>query len=95
MSSSHNSSRRPPGSRLNSSGAHTPTVLTGEDLLMGDGPVTVDEAEYLHEFVHPHHHEAEETVVDDEDSVDEEQERRKSFPWWRRPSPWWYVWVHA
>ncbi|KAJ8079128.1 hypothetical protein PM082_013416 [Marasmius tenuissimus] len=92
MAGSQNPLRRPPGSRLNSSRVHTPTILTGEELLVGDGPVTVDEAEYLHEFIHPHHHESEETMVEEEeDPVDEEQERRRLLPWWRRPSPWWLI----
>ncbi|KAL0570808.1 hypothetical protein V5O48_011144 [Marasmius crinis-equi] len=82
--------RGPNFSRSNSTRAHTPTVPTGEDVVMGDGAFSADDVEYLHEFVH-HHHETEETLVDEQELVDEEEERRKTLPWWRRPSPWWLM----
>ncbi|KAG7092716.1 hypothetical protein E1B28_009046 [Marasmius oreades] len=81
----------PLSTRPNLSRSLTPTIMTGEDLVMADGPISADNVEYLHEFVHPHHHEAERTLADEQELVDEEEERRNFLPWWRRPSPWWLI----
>ena len=73
-----------------------------ESLFLPDGPVTEEGVELLEEFVHPHHHESEETEVIgvDEDLLDqaariEQIEKRNKSPWWKKPSVWWFVFVHA
>ncbi|KAF9265618.1 MFS general substrate transporter [Marasmius fiardii PR-910] len=81
-----------PPSRPNLSRSPTPTILATGDFGIPDGPLSTDEVEFLHEFVHPHQHEAEATLVDEQESIDdEEEEERKLLPWWRRPSPWWLI----
>ncbi|KAI3600040.1 hypothetical protein WG66_011111 [Moniliophthora roreri] len=76
--------------------SRTPTVTRAEDILLGEGTVTEDTVEYLHEFVHPHHHhQVESTLVEEEqptihDDLEAANERA-SLPWWKRPSPWWII----
>ncbi|KAL4246070.1 hypothetical protein ABKN59_003276 [Abortiporus biennis] len=86
-----------PGSRprtsRNSSRSSIPYLPQGpEDLALPEGAVREETAELLHEFVHPHHHEAEETLVGTPD-IEQHRlfEQRKEIPWWRRPSPWWFL----
>jgi hypothetical protein len=66
--------------------------MAPSEALISDGIVGEEAAEYLEEFAgtHNHHHDvsgAAEEAAEEED----EMARRKALPWWRRPSPWWYV----
>jgi hypothetical protein len=55
------------------------------ELIPPDGPVGGEAAELLDESVH-RHHDSEDTTDDDSDTV-----TCGPLPWWKRPSPWWYV----
>lgn len=58
--------------------------------MLGEGSITEQSTELLHDFVHPHsHHAQEETLIDEEDEVEVELKARSSLPWWKRPSPVW------
>ncbi|EPQ58298.1 MFS general substrate transporter [Gloeophyllum trabeum ATCC 11539] len=101
------SSRRPTPSRLrpgigsrNASRVSATYLPDGPaDLILPDGPVGEHTAELLHEFIHPHRHEGEDTLVEDDDAGDDDEEReidaeweaRKALPWWRTPSPYWFL----
>lgn len=70
--------------------SRTTTSLGNE--LLPDGPVSEETVQLIHELVHPHH-DREETLVNSEDDDEEtiELARRKSLPWYKRPSPLWFV----
>ncbi|KAF9061927.1 major facilitator superfamily domain-containing protein [Rhodocollybia butyracea] len=83
--SRHPSALRPDLSRSATS------PISGDGVLLPDGPVGTETAQLLHGLVHPHH-ESEETLVNDEDDEETvEILRRKQMPWWKRPSPVWML----
>lgn len=61
-----------------------------ESLILPDGPVGEDDAELLDELVH-RRSDTQDTLVAGEE--DDEHAQRRKLPWWKRPSPWWYVCV--
>ncbi len=67
------------------------SLLRDPQGLVSEGAISERDAELLHEFVHPHHHETEETLIGDDTDLDEELKARALLPWWKRPSPIWYV----
>ncbi|CDO72941.1 hypothetical protein BN946_scf185002.g126 [Trametes cinnabarina] len=96
------STSRPRGSR-NTTASSIPLLLQGpEDLIVPGGSIGEETAELLHEFVHPHH-DSEQTLAEDGDAaesdLDEQEEQeyvidhawREKLPWWKRPSPWWFL----
>ncbi|GBE82104.1 hypothetical protein SCP_0404840 [Sparassis crispa] len=91
-----------PGSRLRTSRNPSLSSLSyipfgPEELINPDAPVSEEVAELLQEFVHPHRHESEQTLVQeaaDEVCADDEIDTAKQpldLPWWKRPSPWWFL----
>ncbi|KDQ61041.1 hypothetical protein JAAARDRAFT_32037 [Jaapia argillacea MUCL 33604] len=100
-SRSRSASRRPVGTR-HASAQSIPYLPDGPaDLLLPEGQVGEEAAELLHEFIHPHHHPVEETLPEDGpppgddgplgSSDQAELEVRKNLPWWKRPSPYWFI----
>ena len=83
------SSQIPARARLSSSGPH---VSQSEYLILPDAPSSIDNAadELLHELLHHHH---EDTLVDVDDE-DIEVAITRRLPWWKRPSPWWWVIIY-
>lgn len=57
-----------------------------------DGAIGERAAELLEEFAgtHQHYHDGEDGGASDESEVSK-IEGWKKLPWWKRPSPWWYV----
>ncbi|KAI0957937.1 hypothetical protein AcW1_006164 [Taiwanofungus camphoratus] len=77
-----------------------------EALINPDGPIDDEVVELLNEFVHPHRHDLDQTLVEEEPEVDVEAvgapadedeqggptlESRQTLPWWKRPSPLWFL----
>ena len=87
-------SRSRPRNSHNSSLASIPYLPQVEDLILTDGAVGGEAADLLQDFVHPGHN-PEETLTDEEedtsDDTDGERTARANLPWWKRPSPLWYV----
>ncbi len=84
---------RPPAS--NATASSRSYLDDPESLILPDGPVSGEATELLAEFVHPHHHAPEETLVGSSDGEDDDEPDAKARrPWWKRPSPWWYVSRH-
>ncbi|RPD66384.1 MFS general substrate transporter [Lentinus tigrinus ALCF2SS1-6] len=96
-------SRSRPGSRPRTSRHSTATSIgqyshDPEDFINpGAATISEEDTELLQELVHPHHHHlAEETLIEDVDEAAEEEEEfdeewRSKLPWWKRPSPWWFL----
>ncbi|KAI9057904.1 MFS general substrate transporter [Trametes sanguinea] len=88
---------RPRGSR-NTTASSVQLLPQGpDDLMVPGGSIGEETAELLHEFVHPHH-DSEETLAEEGGSSDEEEQEyvidhawREKLPWWKRPSPWWFL----
>ncbi|KAI0054031.1 MFS general substrate transporter [Auriscalpium vulgare] len=91
-------------SRVRAARSQSPPLLPAglESLVFQDGGLDEETAEYIHEFVHPHHHDPDETFIEvdhdptpdeeaDERSIEDERAARSKLPWWKRPSPWWYI----
>ena len=57
-----------------------------------DGPVDEETVELLNELVHPHH-EQDDTLIDDIQDDSEPDLERQQLPWWKRPSPLWFVFL--
>ncbi|OSD08608.1 MFS general substrate transporter [Trametes coccinea BRFM310] len=93
-------SSRPRGSRNTTASSIQLLPQGPDDLMVPGGSIGEETAELLHEFVHPHH-DSEETLAEDgepADGLDEEEEEyvidhawREKLPWWKRPSPWWFL----
>lgn len=65
-----------------------PYVPQPEGLTLPDVPIGAEAAvELLNELVHHH----EDILIDADDEDTEEAVARRRLPWWKRPSPWWYV----
>lgn len=66
-----------------------------ESLILPDGAIGAEAAELLEEFVHPPHHGPEATLVGSDtstgDEFDDDLRKKAKSPWWKKPSPWWYV----
>ena len=97
---SHSESASKSRSRSNASRRSFPYLATNpEDLLLPEGNVTEEQVGLLQEFIHPRRHTntTESTAVDGVESYienDEDEDSEHSFksrPWYRRPSPLWYV----
>ena len=93
-SESASNSRSRPTSRARTQGVH---ILDVETLMNPDALVSEDVVELLQEFVHPHH-ESETTLggPDPDQSSDggdggPDLEWHQDLPWWKKPSPRWYV----
>ncbi|KAK7693782.1 hypothetical protein QCA50_003354 [Cerrena zonata] len=63
------------------------TFANPEAAAVSEGPIDESTVEALHEFVHPHHA-TDDTLVEDDDPIAEERHR---LPWYRRPSPFWFI----
>jgi hypothetical protein len=69
------------------------------EFVVPSATVGEETADLLHDFVHPSHHQSEHTLVDDDTPADEQEDdvdmreraRMSAKPWWRRPTPWWWV----
>jgi len=55
-------------------------------------PVGEQTVNLLGEFVDPQHevHTTDDTLAE-EWSDEDERQKMSELPWWRRPTPWWYV----
>ncbi|KAI0072772.1 MFS general substrate transporter [Panus rudis PR-1116 ss-1] len=64
-----------------------------ESIALPEGAVDEEVAEALHELIHPRHHDNEETRIDDGSGDDEQSQAsaRSTLPWYKRPSPWWFL----
>ncbi|KAH9857150.1 MFS general substrate transporter [Lenzites betulinus] len=75
----------------------------GEDLVVPGSPIEEETTEPLHQLVYPHHRapSAETlakagsfaTIAKSQDGEEENVDRLwwRDLPWWKRPSPWWFV----
>ncbi|KAF9819793.1 hypothetical protein IEO21_01884 [Rhodonia placenta] len=96
---SRSQSRRPsrPRTSRDPSLASIPYLPQGPEALINpDGQIGEDAVELLQEFVHPHRHESETTLVEevpeqDDHAPDSHATWRQSLPWWKRPSPMWFL----
>jgi hypothetical protein len=97
-----NSRSRPGLGRRATSQRSAPYLPNGPaDLIFPSGVVGEEAADLLHDFVHPsHHHSPDATLFEGEEEDNEEPEdevdareraRMAERPWWRRPSPVWYM----
>lgn len=68
-------------------------VGRAEEPILPEGLVSEQTAELLEDIVHPHHHDqaTEDTLAEEEWSDEDERAKMKTLPWWKRPTPWWYV----
>lgn len=92
--------RRTFPSRSATTDSHLSLISQPESLILPDGPIGVEAAELLEEFVNPHQqsrgHGLETTLVVTDEPTGLEQEdldldKGPDISWWKRPSPWWYV----
>ncbi|KAI1794596.1 major facilitator superfamily domain-containing protein [Ganoderma leucocontextum] len=70
------------------------SIPVGPEDLVNPGvgaPISEEESELLQDLVYPHHA-LEETLVEEEEEAEEfDSEWRQKLPWYRRPSPWWFL----
>jgi hypothetical protein len=88
----HSRSRGPsrPSVARNTTASSLPYVpVQPESLILPDGPVGEDDAELLDELAH-RRRETQDTLVGEAED-DDDHAKRRQLPWWKRPSPWWYV----
>ncbi|KAF5389821.1 hypothetical protein D9757_003673 [Collybiopsis confluens] len=78
-------SRHPSSLRPGLSGAATPPIISGENLVLLDAPVSQENAQLLHHLVHPRHADRNETPIEVEIGY------QSSLPWYKKPSPIWLL----
>jgi hypothetical protein len=74
--------------------AGQPYTSRAEEPIHPEGSVSKQTPEFLEELVHPRHHDSyatEDTLAEEEWSDEDERAKMRKLPWWRRPTPWWYV----